>query len=382
MNILNDRRITKPLFLGNVQVGGNAPITVQSMTKTDTRDVRATVQQILELEDVGCEIVRCAVPDFQSAQALKEIKKQIHIPLVADIHFHYQLALESIKSGVDCLRLNPGNIRDRDKVELIVNEAKTRNIPIRIGVNFGSLPPINGIGLTKGLSRHNDGVNKLPNDTDESDTQYSIVDHMVKTALWEISILESLDFDLIKISMKAFDISTTIKAYERISKLVPYPLHLGITEAGTFHSGSIRSAIGIGSLLYSGIGDTLRVSLSDDPTKEVSTGIEILKSLGLSKSGAILVACPSCGRADVDIRTLANQIDDIIKDRKSNIKVAVMGCEVNGPGEAKDADVGIAAGVGRAVIFRKGKKSRVVEESEMLSKLIEEIDLAEKEMVN
>ena len=382
MKILNNRRITKPLQIGNVQVGGNAPITIQSMTKTDTRDVQSTVNQILELENAGCEIVRCAVPDFQSAQSLKEIKKQIHIPLVADIHFHYQLALESLKSGVDCLRLNPGNIRDREKVELVVNEAKSRNIPIRIGVNFGSLPPINGIGQTKGLSRHNDGVNNLPSDTPGDEQDYTVVDHMVNTALWEISILESLDFDLIKISMKAFDISTTIKAYERISKLVPYPLHLGITEAGTFRSGSIRSAIGIGSLLYSGIGDTLRVSLSDDPTKEVSTGIEILKSLGLRKTGAILVACPSCGRADVDIRKLANQIDEIIRDRKSNIKVAVMGCEVNGPGEAKDADVGIAAGVGRAVIFRKGKKTKIVEESEMLPMLMQEIALAEKEMVN
>ena len=366
------RRITKPLQVGGVKVGGGAPISVQSMTKTDTRDVDATVRQIRRLEEAGCEIVRSAVPDMEAAEALAEIKRRISIPLVADIHFHYQLALKALESGVDCLRLNPGNIRDREKVETVVSAAKRRGVPIRIGVNFGSLPPVGGIGKTRGLSRHRDGVNALAKGAG-ADGEYSAADHMVATGLWEIGILEDLDFDLIKISLKAFDIETTVEAYRRMARLVPYPLHLGITEAGTAKSGSIRSAIGLGALLYDGIGDTIRVSLSDDPTEEVYTGFEILKALELRKEGAVLVACPSCGRADVDVVSLANTVDDLLKKTKSPIKVAVMGCEVNGPGEAKDADVGIAAGAGRAIIFRKGKKSRIVPESEMLSALMEEV---------
>ena len=371
------RRISKKIFLGDVPVGGDSPITVQSMTKTDTRDVKSTINQIMELVQSGCEIVRCAVPDMEAAKALKEIKRLSPIPVVADIHFHYELALESLKSGVDCLRLNPGNIRDKDKVTMVVNEAKTRETPIRIGVNFGSLPPVGGIGVSKGISRHNDGVNLLSKGV--IDNEYSVVDHMVQTGLWEIGILEDLDFDLIKISLKAFDIDTTVEAYRKMAKLVPYPLHLGITESGTAKSGSIRSSIGLGILLYEGIGDTIRVSLSDDPTEEIYTGFEILKSLGIRKEGAILVACPSCGRADVDVRKLANDVDDLLKKTKTSIKVAVMGCEVNGPGEAKDADVGIAAGVGRAIIFRKGKKSKVVPESDMLTELMNEIYQVEKE---
>ena len=366
------RRITKPLHVGDVKVGGDAPVSVQSMTKTDTRDVDATVRQIRRLEEAGCEIVRSAVPDMEAAEALAEIKRRISIPLVADIHFHYQLALKALESGVDCLRLNPGNIRDREKVETVVREAKRRDVPIRIGVNFGSLPPVGGIGKTRGLSRHRDGVNALAKGAG-ADGEYSAADHMVATGLWEIGILEDLDFDLIKISLKAFDIETTVEAYRRMARLVPYPLHLGITEAGTAKSGSIRSAIGLGALLYDGIGDTIRVSLSDDPTEEVYTGFEILKALELRKEGAVLVACPSCGRADVDVVSLANTVDDLLKKTKSPIKVAVMGCEVNGPGEAKDADVGIAAGAGRAIIFRKGKKSRIVPESEMLSALMDEV---------
>ena len=371
---MNRRRVTKPVNIGGVQVGGEADITVQSMTKTDTRDVAATVRQIHELEEAGCEIIRSAVPDMQAAQAMAEIKKQIRIPLIADIHFHYQLALECAKGGVDCLRLNPGNLRNEDQVREVVKAAKERDIPIRIGVNFGSLPPVGGIGRTRGFSRHMDLVNKLPKAGEELEGDYSVVDHMVATALWEISLLEEQDFDKIKISMKAFDVPTTVEAYRRLSEMVPYPLHLGITEAGTVQSGSIRTAVGLGLLLYEGIGDTIRVSLSGDSKDEVIAGFEILKSLNLRRKGAILVACPSCGRADVDVVKLANDVDSLLRRSDKEVKVAVMGCEVNGPGEAKDADVGIAAGAGRAVIFRKGQKVRVVPEAEMLSALMEEVE--------
>lgn len=376
---MKKRRVSKQISVGEVLVGGDAPVTVQSMTKTDTRDVAATVEQIKGLEEEGCEIIRCAVPDMEAAKALAGIKSQISIPLIADIHFHYKLAIEALESGVDCLRLNPGNIRDRSKVETIVREAKARQVPIRIGVNFGSLPPVGRIGKTGGMSRHTDGVNALPKAGEATDNAYSVVDHMVDTGLWEIGILEDLDFDLIKISLKAFDIDTTVEAYKRMAKLVPYPLHLGITEAGTATSGSIRSSIGLGMLLYDGIGDTIRVSLSDDPRKEVYTGFEILKSLEIRKAGAVLIACPSCGRADVDVHKLSNTVDELLKKIKSPIKVAVMGCEVNGPGEAKDADVGIAAGAGRAIIFRRGRKSRIVDEADMLSALMEEVSMAEAE---
>ncbi len=370
------RRVTKPVWVGDVKVGGDAPISVQTMTKTDTRDIAATVRQIRELEEASCEIVRCAVPDMEAAQALGAIKSQVSIPIVADIHFHYQLALEALNQGVDCLRLNPGNIRDAEKVRLVVREAKARQVPIRIGVNFGSLPPVGAIGVTRGQHRHDDGVNRLAKGADSSGEGggVSAVDHMVATGLWEIQLLEDLDFDLIKISLKAYDIDTTVEAYRKLAPMVPYPFHLGITEAGTARSGSIRSAIGLGVLLYEGVGDTIRVSLSDESREEVEVGWEILKALDLRKKGAQMVACPSCGRADVDIRKLANTVDGLLKNMESSVKVAVMGCEVNGPGEAKDADVGIAAGAGRAVIFRKGRKSRVVEESDMLAALLEEVE--------
>ena len=372
---MGKRRVTKPVFVGGVKIGGDAPVTVQSMTKTDTRDVAATVRQILELEEAGCEIIRCAVPDMEAAQALGEIKSQVHIPVVADIHFHYQLALEALNQGVDCLRLNPGNIRDAEKVGEIVREAKIRQVPIRIGVNFGSLPPVGQIGKTRGLRRSIDGVNLLTKGSEAAGggDAISAVDHMVATALWEISVLENLDFDLIKISLKAYDVDTTVEAYRKLGAMVPYPFHLGITEAGTARGGSIRSAIGLGVLLYDGIGDTIRVSLSDESREEVEVGYEILKALDLRKKGVSLVACPSCGRADVDIRKLANTVDQMLKKMDKQVKVAVMGCEVNGPGEAKDADVGIAAGNGRAVIFRKGQKARVVAEADMLEALMEEV---------
>ncbi len=367
------RRATKPVYIGGVKVGGDAPITVQSMTKTDTRNVAATVRQIKELEDLGCEIIRCAVPDMAAAQALGEIKRQIKIPLVADIHFHYQLALESLRQGVDCLRLNPGNLRNPEHVRQVVRLAKERQIPIRIGVNFGSLPPVDGIGKSGGFSRHMDMVNRLPKAQQAKEGEYSVVDHMVATGLWEISLLEDEDFDLIKISLKAFDVPTTVEAYRRLAALVPYPFHLGITEAGTAFGGSIRSAVGLAVMLYEGIGDTIRVSLSDEPHEEVKAGYEILKSLNLRQKGMTLVACPSCGRADVDIRRLANDVEAMLKGMKSLVKVAVMGCEVNGPGEAKDADVGIAAGVGRAIIFRKGQKAKVVAAADMMTALMEEV---------
>jgi len=371
---MSKHRVTKPVYVGNVKVGGGADITVQSMTKTDTRDVAATVRQIHELEEVGCEIIRSAVPDMEAAKAMAEIKKQIHIPLIADIHFHYQLALECAAGGVDCLRLNPGNLRNEDQVKQVIQAAKERNIPIRIGVNFGSLPPVGGIGRTRGFSRHLDMVNKLPKAGEAKEGDYSVVDHMLATALWEISLLEEQNFDNIKISMKAFDVPTTVEAYRRLSEMVPYPLHLGITEAGTVQSGSIRTSVGLGILLYEGIGETIRVSLSGDSKDEVNAGYEILKSLNLRNKGTTLVACPSCGRADVDVVKLANQVDDLLKGNPKNIKVAVMGCEVNGPGESKDADVGIAAGAGRAVIFRKGEKVRIVPAEDMLTALMEEIE--------
>lgn len=371
---MTQRRVSKPLQVGDVKIGGDAPIAVQSMTKTDTRDVDATVAQIKGLEEVSCDIIRVAVPDLEAAKAIPEIKKRIKIPLVADIHFHYQLALESLRGGVDCLRLNPGNLRNREQVEMVVREAKSRQVPIRIGVNFGSLPPVGKIGQTGGFRRLQDAVNVLPKWGQGEAGAYTIVDHMVDTALWEITILEDLDFDLIKLSMKAFDVPTMVEAYRRISKLVPYPLHLGVTEAGTAKAGSIRSAIGEGILLAEGIGDTIRVSLSDDAREEVQAGFEILRSLNLRQKGITLIACPSCGRADVDVIQLANRVDELLKKIDKQVKVAVMGCEVNGPGEAKDADLGIAAGNGRAVIFKKGQKVRTVEEADMISALMEEMD--------
>ncbi len=371
---MNNRRATKPVYVGGVKVGGGADITVQSMTKTDTRDVAATVRQIHQLEEAGCEIIRSAVPDMEAAEAMAEIKKQIHIPLIADIHFHYKLALECVKGGIDCLRLNPGNLRDESQVRQVVAAAKERDISIRIGVNFGSLPPVGGIGRTRGFSRHMDLVNALPKAGQAKEGDYSVVDHMVATALWEISLLEEQDFDQIKISMKAFDVPTTVEAYTRLATMMPYPLHLGITEAGTVQAGSIRTAVGLSLLLYQGIGDTIRVSLAGDSVDEVAAGYEILKSLNLRRKGAVLVACPSCGRADVDVVKLANQVDALLKKQNKEVTVAVMGCEVNGPGEAKDADVGIAAGAGRAVIFRKGEKVRVVPEADMLTALMEEVE--------
>ncbi|HOU14442.1 MAG TPA: flavodoxin-dependent (E)-4-hydroxy-3-methylbut-2-enyl-diphosphate synthase [Anaerolineae bacterium] len=345
------RRISKPISIGGVVVGGGAPVTVQSMTNTDTRDARATIRQILALEEAGCEIIRVAVPDRVAAEALPAIKRGIHIPLIADIHFDYRLALAALDAGVDGLRLNPGNIGAEERVQQVVRKAKERQVPIRIGVNSGS----------------------LPKDLDEDPT-LSTVDKMVAGALRHVKILEDLDFDMIKISVKAFDVPTTVEAYRRIAELTPYPLHLGITEAGLPDVGAIRSAVGLGVLLYMGLGDTLRVSLTGDPLDEVKVGYEVLKSLNMRQRGPVMISCPTCGRTEIDLVKLAQQVSERLQAIEQPIKVAVMGCVVNGPGEAKGADFGLAGGKGKGVIFRKGEIVRTVPESELLDALMQEIE--------
>jgi (E)-4-hydroxy-3-methylbut-2-enyl-diphosphate synthase len=354
----NPRRISKAINIGGVTVGGGAPVVVQSMTKTDTRDVRATVRQIKQLEAVGCEIVRVAVPDLTAAQALVDIKKSIKIPLVADIHFDYRLALAALQAGVDGLRLNPGNIGEADKVSQVALAARERGVPIRIGVNAGSLP---AVALTQaGRS----GTYKRP----------SIADRMVSVALEQVKLLESLDFDLIKVSLKAFDVPATIAAYRDIADKIPYPLHIGVTEAGPPRTGVIRSSVGIGTLLWLGIGDTIRVSLTSPPQDEVAAAYEILKSLDLRRRGPVLVSCPTCGRAEADVVKLAQAVEKRLAKIDRPVKVAVMGCVVNGPGEARDADVGLACGKGKGVIFKKGKKVAVVEEKDYLTALMKEVE--------
>jgi len=342
------RRISKPLRIGKVTVGGDAPIVVQSMTKTDTHDVQATINQIKELEDCGCEIVRVAVPDKEAAECLATIKKRVSLPIIADIHFDYRLALAALKAGVHGLRLNPGNIGNKEQVAKVVAAAKEREVPIRIGVNAGSLPA----GFQP---------------------KVSLAERMVNMALQQIRLMEDLNFDLIKVSLKAFDVPTTIQAYQMIADKIPYPLHLGVTEAGLPRTGAIRSAIGIGILLYQGIGDTIRVSLTAHPREEVFVAYEILKSLGLRERGPTLVSCPSCGRAEVDIIVLAEEVSKRLAKITKPIKVAVMGCVVNGPGEAKDADVGIACGKGKGAIFRKGKVVGTVSEEDAVKALMAEI---------
>jgi (E)-4-hydroxy-3-methylbut-2-enyl-diphosphate synthase len=343
------RRISKPLRIGKVTVGGDAPIVVQSMTKTDTRNIPATINQIKELEDCGCEIVRVAIPNKEAVESLATIRKSVSLPLIADIHFDYRLALAALRAGVDGLRLNPGNIGDREQIARVVAVAKEKEVPIRIGVNAGSLP-----------------VNFQP--------KAPLAERMVNMALEQIRLMESLDFNLIKVSLKAFDVPTTIQSYQMIADKMPYPLHLGVTEAGLPHTGAIRSAIGIGILLYQGIGDTIRVSLSAHPCEEVFVAYEILKSLGIRQRGPTLVSCPSCGRAEVDIIALAEAISKRLEKISKPVKVAVMGCVVNGPGEAKDADVGIACGKGKGAIFRKGKVVGTVSEEALLEALMTEID--------
>ena len=346
---MNKRRISKPIQIGGVTIGGGAPIVVQSMTNTDTRDVMSTVRQIKELEDGGCELVRVAVPDMPTARAIATIKKDISLPLIADIHFDHRLALEALKAGADGLRLNPGNIGAPEKIKAVARAAKERGVPIRIGVNAGSLPKT-------------------------ANPDQTVAQQMVAAALEQIRLLESLGFDLIKVSLKAFDVPTTIEAYQSIAAKIPYPLHIGITEAGTPRTGVIRSSVGIGTLLYLGIGDTIRVSLTAHPREEVIAGYEILKSLNLRQHGPVLVSCPTCGRAEVDIVRLAEAVEKELLKIDKPLKVAVMGCVVNGPGEAKDADIGIACGKGRAVLFKKGKKIGVVEEKDFLTALMREVE--------
>jgi (E)-4-hydroxy-3-methylbut-2-enyl-diphosphate synthase len=345
------RRKTRQIQLGKVKVGGDAPITVQSMTKTDTRDVRATVQQIWDLEAAGCEIVRCAVPVREAAEQLSAIKKKIRIPLVADIHFNYKLALLAIEQGVDGLRLNPGNIGARKYVEEVVKAASERKIPIRIGVNAGS--------LEKDLLQKYNGPSAAA---------------MVESGLRHIGILEDLNYREIKISLKASDPLMMIEAYRMLAARVDYPFHLGVTEAGTPGVGTIKSAVGLGTLLAEGIGDTIRVSLAADPVEEVRVGIEILKALKLRKEGMTFVACPSCGRADVDLVGLAKTVEERMRPYSDlNIHVAVMGCEVNGPGEARAADLGVAGGKGIGLIFKRGEVIRKVPEAQIVDALMEEV---------
>ncbi len=346
---MNPRRKSKPVQIGKVTVGGNAPIVVQSMTNTDTRDVPSAIDQIRELEEYGCEIIRLAVPDAEAVRALPRIKKGIHIPVIADIHFDYRLALGALRAGVDGLRLNPGNISAPDRVTAVVKSARERNVPIRIGINAGSLPRAVNCGLT-------------------------VSQQMVQAAMKQITLLESLDFDLIKVSLKAFDVPTTIEAYREIAEKIVYPLHIGITEAGTPRTGIIRSSAGISTLLYLGIGDTIRVSLTTHPREEVFTAYEILKSLNLRERGPILVSCPTCGRTEVDLIAMAGEVERALARIKKPIRVAVMGCVVNGPGEAKDADIGIACGKGRGVLFKKGQRIRTVAEKDLVRVLVSEIE--------
>jgi (E)-4-hydroxy-3-methylbut-2-enyl-diphosphate synthase len=345
---MNPRRVSKAINIGGVTIGGDAPVVVQSMTKTNTQDIMSTITQIKELEDYGCQIVRVAVPDAESAKAMKAIKQGVSLPIVADIHFDYRLALMALEAGADGLRLNPGNISEPKKVSAIAQAAKERGVPIRIGVNAGSLP--------------------------KTGSKLTIAEQMVDAALKQIRLLESLDFDLIKVSLKAFDVPTTIEAYQSIARKIPYPLHIGITESGTRHRGIIRSAVGIGTLLYQGIGDTIRVSLTAHPREEVIAAYEILKSLNLRQHGPIFVSCPSCGRAEVDIIKLAEQVEEELLKIDKPIRVAVMGCVVNGPGEAKEADIGIACGKGKAILFKKGKKIGVIEEKDFITALMAEVE--------
>jgi (E)-4-hydroxy-3-methylbut-2-enyl-diphosphate synthase len=345
-----ERRKTRQISIGPVKIGGEAPISVQSMTKTDTRDLRKTVHQIRLLEEAGCEIIRVAVVDEEAARAIAEIKKKIRIPLIADIHFHPRLALMAMESGADGLRINPGNIGGRDRLKPIIKEARSRSLPIRIGVNSGS--------LEKDLLRRFGGA------TPEA---------MVSSALRTIEWMETLDFRLIKISLKASDVLRTVEAYRLFSKKSDYPLHLGITEAGKGSGAIVKSAIGIGLLLSQGIGDTLRVSLTGDPVEEVRVGYQILRALNIRRRGVEIISCPTCGRCEVDLTRIVERVERDVERIAMPLTVAIMGCVVNGPGEAKEADIGIAGGKGVGVLFRKGKVVRKLKEKDFVSVLLREI---------
>ncbi len=345
------RKHTTTVQVGNVKIGGGHPIVIQSMCNTDTRDIQATVAQIHRLEAAGCELVRVAVPDMQAADAIGEIRKQIHIPLVADIHFDYRLALRVMELGIDKVRINPGNIGEESRIQQVVEMAKAKHIPIRIGVNSGS--------LEKELVEKYGGVTPQG---------------LVESACKHVKILEKYDFHDIVVSIKASDVPFSLEAYRILSENIPYPIHLGITEAGTLYSGTIKSAVGIGSILAMGIGDTIRVSLTGDPVEEVRAAKEILKSLGLRKFGVELISCPTCGRTQIDLISIANAVEQRCAAIHKDIKVAVMGCVVNGPGEAKEADIGIAGGKGVGILFKKGALIRQVPEEQLVDALMEEID--------
>lgn len=346
-----ERRQTRAIAVGGVNIGGGAPISVQSMTNTKTADAAATAAQIRALMAAGCDIVRFAVPDMEAAQAIAEIRRQTDAPLVADIHFDYRLALAALEGGVDALRLNPGNIGGEERVAAVVRAAKARRVPIRIGVNAGS--------LDKAL------LEKYGRPTAAA---------LVESAMQHVRLLEKLDFYDMKISLKAHDVPLTIAAYRLMAETAPYPLHLGITEAGTIRSGVVKSAVGIGALLAEGIGDTLRVSLTGDPVEEVKVANEILKALGLREYGPTLISCPTCGRCNIDLARIAAQVEARLAEVKQPIRVAVMGCVVNGPGEAREADVGIAGGKGEGLLFRKGEVLRKVPEADLVSALFQEIE--------
>jgi len=346
-----DRRKTKKIKVGNIYVGGDSPISVQSMNNTDTRNIIETVNQIKEFEKAGCDITRCAVLDDEAAEALGVIVKSVNIPVVADIHFDYKLALKSIQNGVAALRINPGNIGSIEKVKLVANAAKDRGIPIRIGVNSGS--------LEKDLLEKYGKV---------------CADALVESAIKHVNILESINFDDIVISIKSSNVVQMIESYRLISEKLHYPLHIGVTESGTLWRGTIKSSVGIGALLAEGIGDTIRVSLTSDPIEEIKVGKQILKSLGYYNEGIEFISCPTCGRTKVDLISLAHEAEERLKHCTKNLKIAIMGCAVNGPGEAKDADFGIAAGTGEGLIFKKGKIIKKVREEELIDELINEIE--------
>ncbi len=349
--MLFERKKTRVLNIGGVKIGGDNPIAVQSMCNTDTRDVTSTVNQIHRLQEAGCEIIRVAVPDIKAAEALRDIKKNINIPLVADIHFDYRLALKAVENGADKLRINPGNIGDEERVREVSKACRKRGIPIRIGVNSGSL--------------EKDILKKYGRVTPEG---------LVESALRHVRILEKYDFYDIVVSIKASDVPFTAKAYSLLSDKIDYPLHIGITEAGTLWSGSIKSSVGIGLILGLGIGDTIRVSLTGDPVEEVKVGKAVLKALGLRKSGVEFISCPTCGRTEIDLISIAGAVERKCADINKNIKVAVMGCAVNGPGEAREADIGIAGGKGTALIFKKGEIIKKVDENRIVDELIKEIE--------
>lgn len=341
---------TKVVQIGDRKIGGGNPVLIQSMTNTRTDDVEATVKQILELEAAGCEIIRCAVPDMAAAEALTEIKKQIHIPLVADIHFDYRLAIAAIEHGADKIRINPGNIGSTDRIRAVANAAKERNIPIRVGVNSGS--------LEKELVEKYGGVT---------------AEGLVESALDKVKIIEDMGYDNLVISIKSSDVLMCARAHELIAQKTDYPLHVGITEAGTLYSGNIKSAVGLGIILYQGIGDTIRVSLTGAPLEEIKSAKRILKTLGLRKGGVEVVSCPTCGRTRIDLIGLANRVESMVQDIPLDIKVAVMGCVVNGPGEAKEADIGIAGGDGVGLLIKKGEVVKKVPEDQLLDTLREEL---------